>query len=186
MNPSIQELLGAVESAPSGEVILLPNNANVVLTAEQVPSLTSKRVHVVPSRTLPQGIAALLAFDFSAGLEANGGAMAKALRQVRTIEVTHAIRDSEVHGTRVKEGDVIGLLDDKLVAAAASAPQVVEKVLGRLQKDGVHTVTVYAGQDAGEEERKQVVKLVESRFPDAAVELQSGDQALYPYILAVE
>jgi len=100
MNPSIQDLLRAVEAVPSNEVLLLPNNANVVLTAEQVPSLTSKRVHVVPSRTLPQGIAALLAFDFSAGLEANGSAMGSALGQVRTIEVTQAIRDSEVHGTR--------------------------------------------------------------------------------------
>ena len=186
MNPSIQDLLRAVEAVPSNEVLLLPNNANVVLTAEQVPSLTSKRVHVVPSRTLPQGIAALLAFDFSAGLEANGSAMGSALGQVRTIEVTQAIRDSEVHGTRVKEGDVIGLLDDELVAAESSAPRVIEKVLDRLGRDGAQTITVYAGAEAGDEEPKQVVRLVEARFPQATVELQAGGQALYPYIIAVE
>jgi uncharacterized protein len=186
MNPSIQDLLRAVESVPSSDVLLLPNNANVVLTAQQVPSLTAKRVQVVPSVTLPQGIAALLAFDFSAGLEANGRAMASALGQVRTIEVTRAIRDSELHGTRVKEGEVIGLLDDKLVAAASSALRVIEKVLDRLGSDGAQTITVYAGQDAGDEERKQVVRLVESRFPQATVELQAGGQAVYPYIIAVE
>ena len=186
MNPSIQDLLRAVEAVPSNEVLLLPNNANVVLTAEQVPSLTSKRVHVVPSRTLPQGIAALLAFDFSAGLEANGSAMGSALGQVRTIEVTQAIRDSEVHGTRVKEGDVIGLLDDELVAAESSAPRVIEKVLDRLGRDRAQTITVYAGAEAGDEEPKQVVRLVEARFPQATVELQAGGQALYPYIIAVE
>ena len=185
-NPSIQDLLAAVESAPSSEVLLLPNNANVILTAQQVPPLTSKRVRVVPSRSLPQGIAALLAFDFSAGLEANGTAMAEALGQVRTIEITRAVRDSEVDGLKIREGDVIGLLDDRIVAASHAAPDVIATVLDRLAGVEVQTVTVYAGAEAGAEEREAVVELVRSRFPAATVELQSGDQALYPYLIAVE
>ncbi|HYM50116.1 MAG TPA: DAK2 domain-containing protein [Candidatus Limnocylindrales bacterium] len=186
MNPSTQDLLAAVEAAPAPEVLLLPNNANVILTAQQVPALSRKRVRVVPSRSLPQGIAALLAFDFGAGLEANGAAMAAALDQVRTIEVTRAIRKSEVNGLTIAEGDVIGLLDDQIVAAGRSAPEVVERVLSTMSVEDGQTVTIYAGADAPEEERQAVVAVVERRCPAATVELQSGGQALYPYILAVE
>jgi uncharacterized protein len=186
MNPSTQDLLAAVEAVPSQDVLLLPNNANVILTAQQVPPLTRKRVRVVPSRTLPQGIAALLAFDFSADLDANGANMAGALGQVQTIEVTRAIRDSEVDGVKIRENDVIGLLNDRIVAASDSPTEVVDRVLASMPDDRIQTVTVYAGADAGADERAAVVRVVEARFPSATVELQSGDQELYPFILAVE
>lgn len=186
MNPSIQDMLNAVESAPSNEVLLLPNNGNVVLTAQQVPELTRKKVRVVPSRTLPQGIAALLAFDFSANLEANASAMAHALNQVQTIEVTHAVRESEVDGLKIAANDPIGVLNDHLVAAGGSRQQVIEKAFDKLPGVTVETVTVYAGADAPKEEREAVVEAIQRRYPDASVELQSGDQALYPYIIAVE
>jgi DAK2 domain fusion protein YloV len=186
MNPSIQDLLYAVESAPSDDVLVLPNNGNVVLTAQQVPELTHKRVRVVPSRSLPQGIAALLAFDFSADLEANASAMAHALNQVQTIEVTHAVRDSEVDGIKMAANDPIGVLNDKLVSAGGTRLRVIEKAFDQLPQITVETITVYAGADAPADEREAVVEALQRRYPDATVELQSGDQALYPYIIAVE
>jgi uncharacterized protein len=186
MNPSTEDILAVVESVPSSDVLLLPNNGNVVMTAQQVSGLTKKRVRVVPSRSMPQGIAALFAFDFSADLEANATAMSRALGTVQTIEVTRAVRASEVDGLKIAENDVIGLLDDRIVEAGPSAEKVAEAVLKRIDPGKVGTVTIYAGVDASEHEREALRRWIVKQFPGASVELQSGEQALYPYVLAVE
>ena len=186
MNPSAEDILAAVESVPSSDVLLLPNNGNVVMTAQQVAELTKKHVRVVPSRSLPQGIAALFAFDFSADLEANATAMSRALGSVKTIEVTRAVRASDVDGLKIAENDVIGLLDDKIVEAGPSPEKVAHAVLKRIDPSKVATVTIYAGVDASEKERETLRSVIVKQFPDASVELQSGEQALYPYVLAVE
>jgi fatty acid kinase len=186
MNPSTEDILSAVESVPSNDVLLLPNNGNVVMTANQVAELSRKRVRVVPSRSLPQGIAALFAFDFSANLEANASTMAHALKQVQTIEVTRAVRASEVDGLKIAENDVIGLLNDHLVEAGNTPETVVQAVLKRIDPKKVGTITIYAGADAGPDERENLCTAVAQQFPGASVELQSGEQALYPYVVAVE
>jgi len=186
MNPSAEDILAAVESVPSSDVLLLPNNGNVVMTAQQVAELTKKHVRVVPSRSLPQGIAALFAFDFSADLEANATAMSRALGSVKTIEVTRAVRASEVDGLKIAENDVIGLLDDKIVEAGSSAEKVAQAVLKRIDPSKVGTVTIYAGVDAPDTQRDALRSAIVKQFPDASVELQSGEQSLYPYVLAVE
>src|ERR1700736_881042 len=186
VNPSTEDVLAAVESVPSNDVLLLPNNGNVIMTAQQVAELSKKRVRVVPSRSLPQGIAALFAFDFSADLEANASAMSHALSQVQTIEVTRAVRASEVDGLKIAENDVIGLLNDRIVVAGVSPEKVVQAVLDRIELAKVGTVTIYAGADAAEADREILVNSVAKQFPQASVELQSGEQALYPYIVAVE
>jgi DAK2 domain fusion protein YloV len=186
MNPSTEDILAAVESVPSSDVLLLPNNGNVIMTAQQVAELSRKRVRVVPSRSLPQGIAALFAFDFSADLEANANAMSHALSQVQTIEVTRAVRASELDGLKIAENDVIGVLNDRIVEAGQSPEAVVNAVLARIDVAQVGTVTIYAGADASEDEREALCTSVAQQFPKASVELQSGEQALYPYIVAVE
>jgi DAK2 domain fusion protein YloV len=186
MNPSIQDVLSAVESTPSNDVLLLPNNGNVIMTAQQVAEVSKKRVRVVPSRSLPQGIAALFAFDFNSDLEANANAMSHALNQVQTIEVTRAVRASEVDGLKIKENDVIGLLNDRIVDAGDSAPKVAQAVLKRLDRQKVGTITIYAGSDAGDNEREALRAALAKQFPEASVELQAGEQALYPYVIAVE
>ncbi len=174
VNPSTEDILAAVESVPSNDVLLLPNNGNVVMTAQQVAELSRKRVRVVPSRSLPQGIAALFAFDFSADLEANASAMSHALSQVQTIEVTRAVRASEVDGLKIAENDVIGLLNDRIVVAGETPDKVVKDVLTRIDAARVGTVTIYAGVDAPEAEREALVTSVAKQFPRASVELQSG------------
>jgi fatty acid kinase len=186
MNPSTEDLLAAVESVPADALLLLPNNGNVIMTAQQVPPLTRKRVRVIPSRSLPEGVAALLAFDFTQDLEANAAAMDRALRQVRTVEITTAVRSSAVDGLQIHEGDVIGLLNDRVVAAGAQRPAVIDRVLARLDPKTVQTITVYAGADAPDEERETVRRQLAERFAGSTVELQAGEQALYPYIIAVE
>jgi len=186
MNPSTEDLLAAVESVPSESVLVLPNNGNVIMAAQQVAQLTRKQVSIVPSKSMPQGIAALLAFDFGADLEANASAMAHALKQVHTIEVTRAVRASEVDGLSIAENDVIALLDDRIVATGNAPLDAIAGALDRLKSTTVRTVTVYAGSDAPEAERERLTKTLMDRFPKAMVELQSGDQPLYPYVLAVE
>lgn len=186
MNPSTENLLAAVESVPSEDVLLLPNNANVILVAMQVPQLTRKRVRVIQSRSLPQGITALLGFDFTADLDSNATAMDQALGQVHTVAITHAVRASEVDGLKIRKGDVIGILNDRVVDAGGSCQSVAEQVLSKLNPAGFQTLTVYAGADASQAEREAMVAALRKRFPGCAVELQSGEQALYPYIIAVE
>jgi len=186
VNPSTEDILAAVESVPSNDVLLLPNNGNVVMTAQQVAELSKKRVRVVPSRSLPQGIAALFAFDFSSNLEANANAMSHALSQVQTIEVTRAVRASEVDGLKIAENDVIGLLNDRIVEAGQTPGHVVQAVLKRIDPARVGTITVYAGADSIEAEREALVNAIANEFPTASVELQAGEQPLYPYIVAVE
>src|SRR3989440_12111767 len=132
MNPATEDILAAVESVPSNDVLLLPNNGNVIMTAQQVAELSKKRVRVVPSRSMPQGIAALFAFDFSANLEANANAMSHALGQVQTIEVTRAVRATEVDGLKIVENDVIGLLNDRIGVAGETPDKDVKEVLTRI------------------------------------------------------
>src|SRR2546421_7152239 len=186
VNPSTEDILAAVESVPSNDVLLLPNNANEVMTAQQVAELSKKRVRVVPSRSLPQGIAALFAFDFSSNLEANANTMSHALNQVQTIEVTHAVRASEGDGLTIAENDVIGLLNDRIVDKGDSPESVVRSVLKRVDPKKVGTIAIYAGVEAGEAERESLCTAVARDYPRASVELQLGEQTLYPYVVAVE
>ena len=120
MNPSTKDLLQAVESAFSDKVIILPNNKNIVLTANQVQSLTKKTVEVVPTKTIPQGVVALLAFDYEADFKTNTQIMEKAISSVRSIEITRAVRSTKVNGLKIKRKQPIGLLDGDLVAAGDS------------------------------------------------------------------
>jgi dihydroxyacetone kinase-like predicted kinase len=186
MNPSTQDLLSAVESAPANDVLLLPNNGNVVLAAQQVSQLTRKRLRVVPSRSLPQGIAALFAFDFEGSLEENAASMTKALAQVATIEVTTAVRDSKVGDVAISEGQMIGLLNDRLVATGDTAEEVVGKVLEQVRLTQPQTVTIYSGAGAKAGEADALTQLFKRCYPEVTVESQDGGQDLYPFVIALE
>jgi DAK2 domain fusion protein YloV len=186
MNPSTQDMLKAVESVPYDEVILLPNNANVILAAQQVPELTRKKVHILRSRTVPQGIAAVVAFNPTRGAVENMTAMADAKDQVQTIEVTHAVRDSKANGVTVKKGDVIALINDKLKHSGADYGSVVSLALRDIKPDEYELVTVYRGQGAKDKDLKLLTEAIGRDFPGLEVEVQDGGQQHYPFILSVE
>ena len=135
MNPSVHELLQAVESAPSNNIILLPNNKNIVSAASQVQSLTSKKVKVIPTRNIPQGIAAFLAFNYDMDLEQNVQAMEKAINKVKAIEVTRAVRRTRLHGLQIRTGQFIAILNDEDLIARADETRDV--ILEALDKVGV-------------------------------------------------
>jgi uncharacterized protein len=186
MNPSTQDMLKAVESVPYHEVILLPNNANVILAAQQVPELTKKKVHILRSRTVPQGIAAVVAFNPTRSAVQNMTAMADAKDQVQTIEVTHAVRDSKANGVMVKKGDVIALINDKLKHSGADYGSVVSMALKDIKPDEYELVTVYKGQGAKDKDLKLLTDAIGRDFPGLEVEVQDGGQRHYPFILSVE
>jgi DAK2 domain fusion protein YloV len=186
MNPSIQDLLRAVDSVPATQVLLLPDNGNVILTAQQVPQLTRKRVAVIPARNLPQGIAAVLAIDFRASLEQNAHAMAAAIERVQAIEVTHAVRDSAVDGLTIHRGDLIGLLNDRVVAAGGTPAEIVARVLATLDLGRFATLTIYTGESVDAQEGQALAQDLRRRFPGLEVDLHEGRQAHYPYVIAVE
>lgn len=186
MNPSTEELLRAVEATPGDEVLLLPNNSNVILTAEQVVALTAKRVAVVPSRSVPQGIAALAAFTFAGGLDENVAAMTAALRDIRAGEVTRAVRAATIDGLNVAAGQVIGLLDGKLCCCGATAAEVVPELLARMAAADAELITLYRGEEVDETAAAAMVESLSSRYPDAAIELVDGGQPHYDYLIGVE
>jgi uncharacterized protein len=186
MNPSTQDMLKAVEAVPYQEVILLPNNANVILAAQQVPELTRKKVHILRSRTVPQGIAAVVAFNPTRDAKENMAAMAGAKDQVQTIEVTHAVRDSRANGVAVKKGDVIALINDKLKHSGDDYGSVVSMALKDIKPDEYELVTVYRGVGAKDKDLKLLTEAIGRDFPGLEVEVQDGGQRLYPFILSVE
>jgi uncharacterized protein len=186
MNPSTQDMLTAVDSLPYGEVILLPNNANVIMAAKQVVGLSKKRVHLIETRSVPQGVAAVVAFSSEKSLTDDLHSMKAEAERVQTIEVTHAVRDTRSNGLRVKKGDVIGLINEKLEFAGSDYAEVVNKALGKLGPDAYELVTVYRGEDASDEEMKRLESAIRSSYPALEVEVQHGGQQHYPFILSVE
>ena len=186
MNPSTQDMLTAIESVPYDEVILLPNNKNVILAAKQVLGLTKKNVHVIETHSVPQGVAAVVAFRGDRPGADNLAAMKAEAERVQTIEVTHAVRDTRSNGLKVKKGDVIGLINDKLEFAGTDYGEVVNKALSKLGADSYELVTVYRGEGASDDELQKLESDIRSTHPGLEVEVQQGGQQHYPFILSVE
>ncbi len=187
MNPSTRDMLNAIEAQPYDEVVLLPNNKNVVMAArEAVNASTKKKVHLVETQTVPQGIAAVIAFNPERSAADNAGAMREAAGRVQTIEVTHAVRDSRSNGVTVKKGDVIALVNDKLETAGGDYGSVVAEALQQLGLEAYELVTVYTGEGATEGDAELVSSAIRDRFPQLEVEVQAGGQDHYPFILSVE
>jgi DAK2 domain fusion protein YloV len=186
MNPSTKDLLQAVEATFSDKVILLPNNKNIVLTANQVSSLTQKTVAVVPTKTIPQGVVALLAFDYEADFNTNTRIMEKALSSVKSIEITRAVRSTKLNGLKIKRKQPIGLLDGELVAVGNSNLDVINQVLTRLDLDKAEVVTIYYGADTESAEAEQIGTTIGERHPQLQIEVINGGQPHYGYIISVE
>jgi hypothetical protein len=186
MNPSIEDLLNGVRAVNAKNVILLPNNGNVILTAEQVDPLAEDcEVRVVPTRNLPQGISALLAFDPGAGLDENVERMQAAIATVRAVEVTHAVRDSSVNGHDIKLGDVIAVVDDVITEVGSEYLGVIEAVL-KAQADKPELVTVYRGDEVSEQDAELLIESLRVTNAGTEFELQAGGQEHYPYVLSLE
>ena len=186
MNPSVAQIVEAVESLEAESVIVTPNNKNVVLTAQRAAEIASKRVEVLAAVNVPQGVAAALAFNSTAELDENVESMRLALEEVYCLEITRAVRETSVEGLKVNEGDSIGILDGELAAACSEPEEVVRELAGRLEGLGVSLATVYCGEGVGEEERGRLVGALEEAVPSLEVEVLEGGQPHYEFIVSLE
>ncbi|MBN1376199.1 MAG: DAK2 domain-containing protein [Dehalococcoidia bacterium] len=187
MNPSVKEILAAVEAIESPKIILLPNNKNIILTASQIKELTKKNIEVIPTRTLPQGITALLSFNYESSLEDNIVMMSEAIKGVKSVEITTAARSTQIHGLKIKQGQAIGIIDDSELVAAGD--NVTEVLYSSLEKGGIdlaELITLYYGADLKIEQAEEVQNKLREKYPDKQIELVSGGQPHYFYIISIE
>ncbi|MBI2168609.1 MAG: DAK2 domain-containing protein [Actinobacteria bacterium] len=186
MNPSTQEILEAVEASPSQCVVVLPNNKNIVPVAQQVDSLTAKRVEVVPTTSVVEGLSALIGYDPHTPIDANLAAITEGAQRVRTGEVTRAIRDAPSDIGDIKEGDWIALDRDGVRAIADSPVSVAIDLVGHLADEDAELVTIVVGAEAAAEDTDRLREQLALARPELEVELQDGGQPLYPYLIGVE
>ena len=186
MNPSTLQLLEAAQVAGAGDVIILPNNKNIVAAAEQVAGVGNGRLHVIPSCTVPQGVAALLAFNPEEPLEQNLKAMREVLGTVTTVEVTQAVRATTVGGVKVSTGQYLGLLEEQLAAAGESPEMALRSALAQAGLSNDQVVTVYWGADTSQEQAEAVQHALEEQTPGIQVDLVYGGQPHYHYLASVE
>jgi dihydroxyacetone kinase-like predicted kinase len=184
MNPSTADLVAAIEAAPAAEVVVLPNNRNVIMTAEQAAENASKTVRVVPTRSLQAGLSALIAFDPSQPAEANAEAMAEAVDAVATGAVTVASRDVELDGVSVQKGTWLGLADGEPVAGGETFDDVVHAVLARLLAEPREVVTLLTGEDPPALDG--VLAQLAEEHPELELDVHEGGQPHFPLLLAAE
>jgi dihydroxyacetone kinase-like predicted kinase len=184
MNPSTADLVAAIEAAQAPEVVVLPNNSNVIMSAEQAADHSSKKVRVVPTRSLQAGLAALIAFDLSLGAEENAGPMAEAVEAIATGAVTIASRDIQLNGVSVHKGKWLGLANGEPVAGGESFDEVVHAVLARLLAEPRGILTLLTGEDPPSLDA--LLSELEAEHPELELDVHQGGQPHYPLLLAAE
>ncbi len=186
MNPSVQDLLQAVESMPTDQVVILPNNPDIFPAASQVNDLTWKEVAVVPSRTMPQGVTALLAFNYEADLEANVQAMASNLSSVRTGKIATAVRSMRYKSLGVRKGQIVGFVNEELAVAAYTMEEAFKELLDRMGAGSSEIMTVYYGSNVDQADVERLLEPVRDQYPDLEIEVVFGGQPHYDYLISVE
>ncbi|QPA32014.1 DAK2 domain-containing protein [Thermaerobacillus caldiproteolyticus] len=186
MNPSTEDIVKAIESVNAETVFVLPNNKNIIMAAQQAASVVDNEVIVIPSKTVPQGMAAILAFNPTLSAEQNEKAMTAALSQVKTGQVTFAVRDTTIDGVTIEKDDYMGISDGKIVVSEKDKLSVTKQLINALIDEDSEIVTILYGEEATEEEVEAIVTYVEETYPDVEVEVHNGGQPLYPFIFSVE
>ncbi|TAI51750.1 DAK2 domain-containing protein [Bacillus paralicheniformis] len=186
MNPSTEDIVQAIKDANADTVVILPNNSNIVMAANQAADVAGQDVIVIPTKTVPQGMAALLAFNPALGADENEAAMLGAIGEVKSGQITYAVRDTNIDGIDIKKGDFMGILNGKIVETASDQLTAAKKLLAGMIDEDSEIVTVIKGEDAPEEEAEELAAFISETYEDVEVEVHDGKQPLYSYILAVE
>ncbi|MBO7311119.1 MAG: DAK2 domain-containing protein, partial [Clostridia bacterium] len=185
MNPSTQDIIDGVNKTPAEVVFILPNNKNIYLVAVQASKLVKdKQVIVLATRSVPQGITALLAFDPDGETEANVSAMEEAITHVTSMSVTHAVRDTTIEGQKIEDGQMIGLVDGSISCVADDAESCVEKLTEKMI--GASYITLFYGEEVTEAQMQKAVDIISTAVPTAEVITINGGQPIYSYIISVE
>lgn len=186
MNPSTEDIVKAIEEVHAENVIVLPNNGNIVMAAEQAAKVVGEKVVVVPSKTIPQGLAALLAFNPTQGLNNNADIMKEAMTAVKSGQVTFAVRDTTIDGMAIKKDDFMGIAEGKIVRSGGDILAVTKDLLSHMVDDESEIVTLLSGEDVPDEQTAQLIDFLEQEHPDVEVDVHKGNQPLYSYIISVE
>ncbi|MDR3270241.1 MAG: dihydroxyacetone kinase, partial [Peptococcaceae bacterium] len=187
MNPSTEDIAGVVRRIPADHVYILPNNSNIIMAARQVQELIEdKQIHVIPSKSIPQGISALLSFNPEGSLEDNSEGMESSLSKVRSGEVTYAVRDSQFAGIRIAAGDVLGLVEGTIVSNGQDLLSVAQETLEKMDLAQSELVTIFYGQDVDASATEELVQWLNENHTQVEVEIHAGEQPIYYYIFSVE
>ncbi len=187
MNPSTEDMLEAIEKVNAKNIFILPNNSNIILAATQAASIEEKKnVVVVPSKTVPQGIAAMINFEMNKSLENNLNDMKEALEHVKTGQVTYAVRDTVIDDKEIKENDIMGIGDKTILAVGKDIAETTIDLIDQLVDEDSEFISIYYGADVAEEDAEQLMRQVEETYPDIEIALEKGAQPIYYYILSVE
>ncbi|GGA84262.1 DAK2 domain-containing protein [Ornithinibacillus halotolerans] len=186
MNPSTQDITDAINKANAKNVIVLPNNKNIVMAAEQAAELAEENVVVVSTKTIPQGISALLAFHPEEDLNTNKNNMTEASSVVKTGQITYAVRDTQIDGISIENGNFMGIADGKIVATHKERLEAVKQLFQDLITDDDEILTILSGEDVTEDEINLIVEYVEENYEDVEIEIHHGNQPIYSYIFSVE
>ncbi len=186
MNPSTEDFLSEIDKLNAKHIFILPNNSNIFLAANQAKQISNKNIDVLPTKTIPQGISALLAFNPEKNHKNNYLQMVSAIQEVKTGQVTYAIRDSKVNSIEIKKDDIIGLYEGKIVASGQDVNQVTSKLISEMLDQDDELITLFVGEGISKDNRDAMISLLEDKFPTIDIESHYGGQPLYYYIISVE
>ncbi len=186
MNPSTEDIMKAIKEVSAKNIFIFPNNKNIQLAAKQAAELAEENVFVVESKTAPQGLAAVMVYNPQAAAEENFANMQEVLSTVSTLEVTHAVRDTNIEGVEIKKDEFMGIRNGKIVVSNLSLNTVLEELLEKSLDEDSEIVTLYLGEESTEEYTDFLEQLIEEKYPDVEVELIESGQPVYPYIIGVE
>lgn len=186
MNPSTEDIVKAVKEIGAERVLILPNNKNIIMAAEQAAELLEIEAAVVPTKTIPQGMAAILAYNPAESVETNKANMTQGFAHVKTGQVTFAVRDTSIDGVEIRKDDYMALAEGKIILSTPEMMDAAKKVLEGLMDEDSEIITIIYGEDATAEQAEELQNFIEENYPDAEVEIVEGKQSLYPFILSVE
>ncbi len=186
MNPSTQDIMNAVERVNAENIYIFPNNKNIIMSANQVLELTDRAVHVVPTKTIPQGITCLASFNPNESPEENSEVMAEAIKSVKSGAITFAVRDTEIDGKQIKAGDYLGLLETKIKFVERDLYSLAEKLLGEMADEDSSVISIYSGKDVNKEDAEKFAEKMEEKYSDHDIIALDGGQPIYYMILSVE
>ncbi|MEI1421342.1 DAK2 domain-containing protein [Bacillus cabrialesii] len=186
MNPSTEDIVEAVKSVNAETVFILPNNSNIIMAANQAASVMDEQVFVIPAKTVPQGMSALLAFNPDQEAEANEANMLSAIQQVKSGQVTYSVRDTHIDGRDIKKGDFMGILNGTIIGTAEDQLSAAKMLLSEMIGEDDEIVTILYGEDASQEEAEELEAFLSEKYEEIEVEIHNGKQPLYSYIISAE
>ncbi|WP_440620173.1 DAK2 domain-containing protein [Bacillus subtilis] len=186
MNPSTEDIVDAVKSVNADTVFILPNNSNIIMAANQAASVVDEQVFVIPAKTVPQGMSALLAFNPDQAAEANEANMLSAIQQVKSGQVTFSVRDTHIDGKDIKKGDFMGILNGTIIGTSENQLSAAKMLLSEMIGEDDEIVTILYGEDASQEEAEQLEAFLSEKYEEIEVEIHNGKQPLYSYIVSAE